>query len=41
MPEMAISSSGIRQRLARGESVDGLVPPAVLRYITQHRLYQA
>jgi len=40
MPEMAISSSTIRQRLARGESVDGLVPPAVLRYIEQHRLYQ-
>ncbi|MDX3907583.1 MAG: nicotinate (nicotinamide) nucleotide adenylyltransferase [Pigmentiphaga sp.] len=40
MPEMEISSSAIRQRLARGEPVDGLVPPAVLQYIRQHRLYQ-
>ncbi|MBX6318770.1 nicotinate-nucleotide adenylyltransferase [Pigmentiphaga sp.] len=41
MPEMAISSSAIRDRLSRGEPVDGLVSPAVLRYIRQHRLYQA
>ncbi len=40
MPEMPVSGSTIRQRLAAGESVDGLVPPAVLRYIQQHRLYQ-
>ena len=40
MPEMPISSSAIRQRLAAGASVAGLVPPAVLQYIQQHRLYQ-
>ncbi|VCU68956.1 Nicotinate-nucleotide adenylyltransferase [Pigmentiphaga humi] len=40
MPEMAVSSSAIRQRLARGESIEGLVPAAVSQYITQHRLYQ-
>lgn len=34
-----ISSTGIRKRIAQGESVEGLVPPAVLRYIRQHRLY--
>lgn len=36
-----ISSTEIRRRLASGESVDGLLPPAVLRYIRQHRLYFA
>jgi nicotinate-nucleotide adenylyltransferase len=40
MPEMPVSASEIRERLAHGASVDGLVPPAVLRYIAQHRLYQ-
>ena len=40
MPEMPVSSSAIRQRLATGAAVDGLVPPAVLHYIQQHRLYQ-
>jgi nicotinate-nucleotide adenylyltransferase len=40
MPEMPVSSSAIRQRLATGDSVDGLVAPAVLQYIQQHRLYQ-
>lgn len=33
------SSSGIRARLAAGEPVDGLVPPAVARHIVQHHLY--
>ncbi|WP_345249208.1 nicotinate (nicotinamide) nucleotide adenylyltransferase [Pigmentiphaga soli] len=40
MPEMPISASGIRQRLAQGQAVDGLVPPAVLDYIRRHHLYQ-
>lgn len=34
-----ISSTDIRRRLRRGESVAELVPPAVLRYIRRHRLY--
>ena len=36
-----VSSSDIRRRLARGEPVDALVPPAVDAYIRAHRLYGA
>jgi nicotinate-nucleotide adenylyltransferase len=35
-----VSSSDIRRRLARGESVDALVPPAVAAYIRAHGLYR-
>ena len=34
-----ISSTGIRQKLVAGESVAGLVPPAVSEYIKKHQLY--
>jgi len=34
------SSSGIRARLAAGDAVDGLVPPAVGRHISTHQLYR-
>jgi nicotinate-nucleotide adenylyltransferase len=34
-----ISSTGIRQRLARGEPVSGLVPASVEAHIRQHGLY--
>jgi nicotinate-nucleotide adenylyltransferase len=34
-----ISSSDIRARLARGEPVDGLVPPSVARVIEERGLY--
>jgi len=34
-----ISSTGIRERLARGESVAGLVPDAVRDYIDAHAIY--
>jgi nicotinate-nucleotide adenylyltransferase len=37
----AISSSQIRERVRRGETVDGLVAPAVAAYIAEHRLYGA
>jgi nicotinate-nucleotide adenylyltransferase len=36
---MDISASDIRARAARGESLAGLVPLSVERYIDQHRLY--
>ncbi|MGH9348590.1 MAG: nicotinate-nucleotide adenylyltransferase [Vicinamibacterales bacterium] len=36
----AVSSSEIRARLASGQPVDGLVPPAVARHIAVHRLYR-
>ncbi|MCM1266452.1 MAG: nicotinate-nucleotide adenylyltransferase [Bacteroidales bacterium] len=37
---MDISSTQIRERLRRGESVSGLMPVAVETYIRQNRLYQ-
>ena len=36
---VAVSSTEIRQRLARGESIDGLVPPAVAAEIERLGLY--
>ncbi len=35
-----ISSRDLRERAHRGESLDGLVPPAVAREITEKRLYR-
>jgi nicotinate-nucleotide adenylyltransferase len=35
-----VSSSAIRQRLAEGESIAGLVPPHVRQHIEQHGLYR-
>lgn len=35
-----ISSTDIRQRVARGEPIDPFVPPDVARYIALHGLYQ-
>jgi nicotinate-nucleotide adenylyltransferase len=40
MSPLAISASDIRARAARGESLDGLVPPAVAKYIAENRLYR-
>jgi nicotinate-nucleotide adenylyltransferase len=40
MPSMNISASDIRLRTARGESLAGLVPPAVANYIGRHGLYR-
>ena len=40
MPLMDIASSDIRARLKSGRSIRYLVPPAVERYLRQHRLYQ-
>jgi nicotinate-nucleotide adenylyltransferase len=34
-----VSSTDIRRRVARGETLDGLVTPAVAAYIAQHSLY--
>jgi nicotinate-nucleotide adenylyltransferase len=39
MDPMPISASEIRARVARGEDISGLVPPAVADYIARHRLY--
>ena len=40
-PTPDVSSTVVRERLRRGESVSGLVPPLVAAHIHQHRLYQA
>ncbi|RYF30000.1 MAG: nicotinate (nicotinamide) nucleotide adenylyltransferase [Comamonadaceae bacterium] len=41
LPAMDTSATDIRQRIARGEDVAALVPPAVARYIDQHLLYRS
>lgn len=41
LPAMDTSATDIRQRIARGEDVSALVPPAVARYIDQHHLYRS
>lgn len=38
-PQIDISASVIRQRVARGLPIQHLVPESVAEYITQHRLY--
>jgi nicotinate-nucleotide adenylyltransferase len=38
-PDVAVSSSEVRDRLAAGEPVDGLVPPAVIRCIHRRGMY--
>lgn len=35
-----VSATEIRDRIGRGESISGLVPEMVERYIAEHRLYQ-
>ncbi|WZB77024.1 nicotinate (nicotinamide) nucleotide adenylyltransferase [Achromobacter insuavis] len=37
---MPVSASQIRERLARGESTDGLLAPSVAAYIAAHHLYR-
>ncbi len=39
-PEMDVSASEIRERVANDESLAGLAPPAVAAYIREHNLYQ-
>jgi nicotinate-nucleotide adenylyltransferase len=39
MPPLPISASDIRARIARGEDVSAMLPPAVLGYIKQKGLY--
>jgi nicotinate-nucleotide adenylyltransferase len=40
-PTAPVSSTDIRQRLAKGQSIDGLVPPAVAAYIERQGLYRS
>ena len=38
-PEIDLSSTDIRERIARGESINDVVPAAVVDYIKEHHLY--
>jgi len=40
MPAVAVSATGLREQLARGEYPEELLPPGVTAYIRQHHLYQ-
>lgn len=40
MAEIDLSATAVRERIAHGQNLDGLVPAAVAHYIDQHRLYQ-
>lgn len=40
MPQVPVSSSEIRTRITKGESIHGLVPDDVLQYIEAHALYK-
>ena len=39
VPQLDVSSTDIRARRLEGRPIDGLVPPSVLRYITDRDLY--
>lgn len=39
-PAIEVSSSGVRERIARGEDVSGMVPPSVAKYIEEKGLYK-
>jgi nicotinate-nucleotide adenylyltransferase len=41
MPPVEVSSSQVRERVHAGESIAGLVEPAVAEYIAEHGLYNA
>ena len=40
IPYLPVSSTQVRQAVARGEDVSGLVPQAVAAYIGEHGLYR-
>jgi nicotinate-nucleotide adenylyltransferase len=41
LPPMPVSATDIRARVAAGEAIADLVPPAVADYIDRHRLYRS
>jgi nicotinate-nucleotide adenylyltransferase len=41
MPMVDVSSSMVRERVHDGERIEGLVEPAIARYIAAHGLYRA
>lgn len=40
VPDVPISATAIRAKVRTGESIDGLTPPAVVRYIRENGLYR-
>ena len=40
MPPVDASSTGIREKVSRGESISGLVLPETEEYIIEHKLYR-
>lgn len=40
IPPMPVSSTEIREKIARGESADGILHPEVYEYIKKHNLYE-
>ncbi len=40
VPAVDVSATAVRERVARGESIRDLVPPAVADYIERHGLYR-
>jgi nicotinate-nucleotide adenylyltransferase len=40
LPPMDVSATEVRRRLAAGQSVEGMLDPAVARYVADHHLYQ-
>jgi nicotinate-nucleotide adenylyltransferase len=40
LPATPESASDVRERLGKGQGIEGLVPPAVASYIARHALYQ-
>lgn len=40
VPQIDVSATEVRRRIRAGESIDGLVAPAVAEYIARHRLYR-
>jgi nicotinate-nucleotide adenylyltransferase len=39
-PQVELSATEIRRRVAEGKPIDFLTPPAVVDYIREHKLYQ-
>jgi nicotinate-nucleotide adenylyltransferase len=40
VPQVDVSATEVRRRVAKGRSIEGLVPPAVAAYIEAHGLYR-
>lgn len=40
MPPIDLSSTGLREKIAKGKTVAGTIPPAVMEYIKENELYR-